>query len=488
VLYGIRAIELGVCAEAADPFSYTVPGAKWVNHEWLTEWQLGWLWMHAGQTGLILWRNLWVLLVWLVAGWSVTRTDCRLGAGVLMLALVAECLSDFVVFVRPQLATFGFFAVYLALLRRHWDAPASRTIWLSPVFMVVWVNMHGGFLAGLGIQAAFLFAGLFRLSQPQGRRRIVGLFGVFLASLLATFVNPYGWQMHAMLWQHLGTEQFVREWQPLWATRQSLIYYVPFLLMGLGWLGRRKSRSIDWIILAIVSWQAVLHLRHVALLAIAVLVLLPAALSDGCDRLFPQIISRWSAHSKRPLRFAAIGLIMAFFAYLDVRATSELRADGIGFGQIAVETRSHVPGMPLNAIAVIRREGLAGNLITDYGWGQCVIWHLFPESRVAFDGRYRTVYPPRLEREFLDWNRADEVHTRTAMLDDYATEIALVPAGSNPDRCLAARPDWREIFRDDQAVLFVSQESARFHGVIQRAEAGRVRSPNLPRWVQFPGS
>uniref|UniRef100_A0A7C4QKK1 Uncharacterized protein n=1 Tax=Schlesneria paludicola TaxID=360056 RepID=A0A7C4QKK1_9PLAN len=33
-LYGLRAIELGVLAEATDPFSYTAPGAEWINHEW----------------------------------------------------------------------------------------------------------------------------------------------------------------------------------------------------------------------------------------------------------------------------------------------------------------------------------------------------------------------------------------------------------------------------------------------------------------------
>ena len=56
-LYGLRSIELGVLTEKTDPYSYTAPHAKWVNHEWLTEYQFGWLWLHAGGVGLWLWRK-----------------------------------------------------------------------------------------------------------------------------------------------------------------------------------------------------------------------------------------------------------------------------------------------------------------------------------------------------------------------------------------------------------------------------------------------
>ena len=487
-LYGMRAIEQGVPAERTDPFSYTATGAEWVNHEWLTEWQLGWLWKHAGNAGLVAWRNAWILVLWLAAAWALVRRDSRLGAELLLLVLTAECLADFVVFVRPQLATFGLFAVMLLLLRRFWDEPRNRSVWVLPILTAVWVNYHGGFLAGLGIQAAFVFAAMLGYREPLGRRRLALLSFVFLGSLVATGLNPFGWRMHAMLWQHLGTEQFVREWQPLWAARQSPAYYVPFLLMVLSLPGVRKKRLVDWIVLAIVSWQAVSHLRHVALLAVSVLILLPAALSESCERMFSRISEQWSQPGRRPTRIAGVVLIIGFLGFLHWRATRELREHGIGFGEIAVETRSQVPGMPINAIAFIRRQGLTGNLVTDYGWGQCVIWHLFPEIRVAFDGRYRTVYPADLEQEFLDWQRISPEVSRTAVLDDYPTELALLPVESTPDHYLKSRADWVEVYRDGQAAIFLNRHIPRFRNVIERSRRGRMTTPPVPRWVDFPGT
>ncbi len=487
-LYGMRAIEQGVLAERSDPFSYTANGAEWVNHEWLTEWQLGWLWMHEGSAGLVAWRNLWLFVLWSAAGWGLIKSGCRLGAGLLMLVLTAECLADFVVFVRPQLATFGLFAVMLLLLRRFWDDPRNRSIGVLPILTAVWVNYHGGFLAGLGIQAAFVFAGVLGLREPLGRRRLWVLSVVFLFSILATGLNPFGGRMHAMLWQHLGTEQFVREWQPLWATRQSPVYYVPFLLMGLSLPGFRKTRLVDWIVLGIVSWQAVSHLRHVALLAIGVLILLPAALSESCDRLFSRLTEAWSKPGRRPIRIAGVVLIIGFLGVLHWRSVRELRKVGMAFGEIAVETQSQVPGMPMNAICFIREEKLTGNLVTDYGWGQCVIWHLFPDIRVAFDGRYRTVYPANLEQEFLDWQRVQPKTKRTAVLDGHPTELALLPAESPPDKYLKTREDWVEVYRDAQAAIYLNRHIPRFRNVIERNVGRPIRSPALPRWVDFPGT
>ncbi len=134
-LYGLRSIESGVLNETADPFSYTAPGARWVNHEWLSELIYGGLWLTGGELALVLWRNLIVIGIALVVAVSLRRVQAGLAATLLLLTLNAECLSDFVVFVRPQLATFLFFALWLFLLRSYWDRP-GRWIWLLPISMI----------------------------------------------------------------------------------------------------------------------------------------------------------------------------------------------------------------------------------------------------------------------------------------------------------------------------------------------------------------
>jgi hypothetical protein len=508
-LYGLRSLEAGVLTETADPFSYTAPGARWVNHEWLSELIFGGLWRATGGIGLVLWRNLIVVLIAAIAALSIRRAQAGQAATVLLIALSAECLSDFVVFVRPQLATFALFALWLFVLRGYWDQ-RTRWIWCLPVTMVCWVNLHGGFLAGLGILGVVTLSAAIRAAvatrsgaEPFVRRILNDASVRDLAAIsglcaAATFVNPYGAEMHQMLWGHLISEQAVREWQPLWSVSgidgeapmwslgRTLLSWVPFLIVVPTLIFSRRWKWIDLAILVVVGWQAMSHLRHVALLSLAVLVLLPGPLTDALKNTFAHLTERWQRREAKPVRIAGTAGVCLFLLGLQVHGAKEMWRHGIAPWEIAVECRSYVPGVPASAVAFLQDQQISGNLVTDYGWGQFVIWHCFPQNRVAFDGRYRTVYSPELEKEFFALQRAgvDRPQT-TPILDRHPTDIALVPAGRSVDDYLKQRSDFRCVYRDGQAAIFVRHVSGFEHlpTVHDKAEHGRAQ----PIWSTFPG-
>lgn len=497
-LYGLRALEQGVLVEQTDPFSYTAPGAEWINHEWLSEYQFGLLWTHWGPEGLWLWRNVMLLAVFLVAAWSLFRSRATVAAAVALLVFNAECLSEFVIYIRPQLATFALFAVTLAVLRRRWET-RTKAVWILPPAMLLWCNLHGGFLAGLGIQAAIVAGAAVPLCRgkaeaagwPSGwenheTRRFVELAAVFGLSAAATLINPYGVELHRMLWHHLATEQPVREWQSLWEASQSPIYYVPFLLILLALPGFRRRNGIDLLVLAVVDLQATLHIRHVALLSVATLVLLPEPLSRSLQRIFHGIGRQWGRPDRRWLRASALGLVNITVIALAVRGVWNLERHGIHPWTVGVETRSNSPGMPVRMAALLQQEDLHGNLVTEYGWAQYLLWQLAPQTKIAFDGRYRTVYPAELERKFLAFQhgRGDDA-LQSAVLEDYPTEIALLRRDHPQVGKLDARDRWVRLADDEQAVLYV-KDIPRFESLIERARKGRLALPDVPVWLPFP--
>jgi hypothetical protein len=486
-LYGMRANEQGTFAEAHDPFSYTAAGGDWVNHEWLSESQFGWLWQRLGNAGLVAWRNAWCLVVFAVAFAALKRSAASLSAAVLLLVLNAETLSDFMVFVRPQMATFGIFALYLYLLKRYWTQQRVGLLLPLPILMVLWVNHHGGFLAGLGVFGITVAAmALQCLRTKTSWRPVLVAASVLCVTILATFVNPYRFGLHVMLWDHLWTPQFVREWQPLWSVSQSPVYYVPFLLTGLALCGSRRWTLMDALILAVVAWEAVSHVRHVALFCVATLVLLPEPLSDTLARLFPTIARQWSGHARRPLRIAAVASVILFLSVIHIRGSLKLWQKGITPLSIAAETRSDVPGIPLGAISFIDSHKLSGNLLTDYGWGQYVIWHLHPRVRVGFDGRYRTVYPAAVERTFLDFQTLKrDGAADTPMLDSFGTDIVLLPNDRGPVEYMEQRPDWQLVYRDSQASVFL-HDTAEHQKLITRFKPQPARGNALAVWTEFP--
>lgn len=486
-LYGMRANEQGTFAETQDPFSYSAPGSDWVNHEWLSESQFGWLWEHFGNAGLVFWRNVWCLVVFAVALTAIRQSSASLAAAVMLLVLNAETLSDFMVFVRPQMATFGLFALFLYLLKRFWLTHHTRYLLPLPVLMIFWVNHHGGFLAGLGVFGMTTVAlAVESIRTKSSWQPAVAASSILGLTVLATFVNPYGSDLHQMLWHHLWTPQFVREWQPVWSVNQSPVYYVPFLLTGIALFGSRRWTIMDILILAVVAWEAFSHVRHVALFCVATLVLLPEHLTETLNRLFPTIMHQWSGAARRPLRIAAVTAVILFLAVIHLRGSLGLWQRGITPLSIAAETRSDVPGIPMAAISFIDRQRLSGNLLTDYGWGQYVIWHLHPRIRVGFDGRYRTVYPSDVEQKFLDFQTLDDDETvATPMLDDFQTDIVLLPANRGPQGYMSRREDWHLIYRDAQASVFVRDTKAHEELIAEFGQEPACED-ELALWTEFP--
>lgn len=494
-LYGLRCLDRGLLVEPDDPFSYSAPRARWVNHEWLSEYQYGWLWRRAGTWGLVGWKLGCLAIVFLTFAWVWLRPGASVAAAAVLLMFGSECLGQYATFIRPQLATFAAFAVTLSLWRHHWDHPASRVIWWTPVIMLAWVNLHGGFLAGVAIVVLFVAAWGLRLvldhragrsDTPATARAVVQVAAVLALTLGSTFVNPYGVELHTMLWDHLVPEQAVREWQPLWRTRQSPMYYVPFVMLGLAFSRSRKTTWIDVLLLTAIGFQAVSHLRHGALLCITCVLLLREPLAESLSRIFPHFTETWGEASRWKTRWAGVAFAACALFAFQFADSYHMVKQRVFPWEIGVEARRECPGMPVRAIEWLAAEGIAGNLLTDYGWGQYVIWHLHPQVRIGFDGRYRTIYGADLEREFLAFTRIAPASTEPmACLDRWGTDLVLWPVGKPVVSSMRRRDEWCEIFDDGQAVLFVRREG-RFADVVKRKQAGEISLRDVATWQRFP--
>lgn len=457
-LYGIRAIEQGVLTEATDPFSYTAQGDPWFNHEWATEYEYGWLWTHFGNSGLLAWKFSIIagLVAWLT--FSLCRSDSNMGARILLVTFTTMCLGNFVVFIRPQLVTFLLFPIYLSILNACWEK-WEQAAWSLPLLTILWVNQHGGFLAGVALVGFYAFMHWVRFFITKaGYKNALLMSGVFVCTVMATFVNPYGYLLHGMLWTHLGTEQHVREWQSVWDVGFSWVYIAPLMILVFAFTLNRKWRWIDLFVMLVIAAQAVMHLRHIALLCLAEVIFLPAILSESIRRVFPQMCQRWDAPESASLRFGGILSSIGFLLLLQIQSGIPLWKAGLRPWDIAVETSDSVPGMPTQAVRFLNDHQISGNILTDYGWAQFVIWQTFPQSSIGFDGRYRTVYNAELEADFLEFQTSGiSLPAQTPYLDEHPTQIVLLPAQAGAVKYLKQRADWQEIYRDSQATIYVHE-------------------------------
>jgi hypothetical protein len=91
-------------------------------------------------------------------------------------------------------------------------------------------------------------------------------------------------------------------------------------------------------------------------------------------------------------------------------------------------------------------------VLSEFGWGEYLIWHVAPADKVFFDGRYDTVYPFKVIRDYLEFY-FDEPGAG-AVLDSYPHDFVLIGRRAPVGRLMERRPDWKLLYRDDTALVY----------------------------------
>ena len=248
-----------------DVFSYTVDGRPWLAEEWGFEVLLAWSVNHIGAVsywlvsagacsaalvaGVVRWRMT-------GAGWLWTAVLSVLAGAGLSVGLAA----------RPQDLSYLFFAMLMLLLtlarRRH------AWLYAVPPLLLIWANVHGSFLLGLGMLALEILwsfmpplIGRLAVTRPLPKR----LAGLTLASsLLATFVNPHGPALISYALKVTTSPQLsnaIAEWQsPNFHSYLYLGVIVGPLLLLVGLLALSDTVfALGDLVLACLLFLAALH-------------------------------------------------------------------------------------------------------------------------------------------------------------------------------------------------------------------------------------
>jgi hypothetical protein len=118
-------------------------------------------------------------------------------------------------FARPHVLSWLLTVIWFQVLDGSESPEGSRRsqlLWWLPVLMLIWVNLHGGFVMGfvlLGLYIASSAIRYWHCRQQETQRKIAGrlreLGSVTLASLAASLVNPYGYRLHLHVYHYLSS-------------------------------------------------------------------------------------------------------------------------------------------------------------------------------------------------------------------------------------------------------------------------------------------
>jgi len=121
---------------------------------------------------------------------------------------------------------------------------------------------------------------------------------------------------------------------------------------------------------------------------------------------------------------------------------------------------------PAGALAFMHAHQLNGRILNDWNWGDYLIWHAAPASKVFIDGRDDTVYPLEVVRQYLLFRF--DLPGASGVLDAYPHDYVLISRSAQALLVMERRRDWKLLYRDDSALLYA------------RASAPVASLPNLP--------
>ena len=315
--YHLRAGESILATGAiptVDTYTFTAAGERWLDQNWGAQAVLAFVARLGGWTGLAILRAALVGLAFA----SVLVACRRLGASdrqAALLALGAFVVSSFTLALRPQLFGIAIFAAILLLTTYRRERP--RLLWLAVPLILVWANIHGSFVLGIGLLGLVWLADV--ADRVPGPSRHLAL-GVAAASAVAASINPAGlelWRYAVGIATSPTITNRITEWQsPDLRSPEGLLFYGSALVVGA--ILARRSRATPWpalLMLAAFFLIGVLAVRGLAWWPLVAAVTLAGLAGGGParpPRSEPALFRRVNAGIVAVLVLVGIGLLPAW--------------------------------------------------------------------------------------------------------------------------------------------------------------------------------
>ncbi len=372
---------------------------------------------------------------------------------------------------RGQQLTLLLVGVMFYLISFYKEKP--KTLWFAVPLFFLWANVHGEFVLGFVVFGMWLviylaqkllhntlqfqgdksrwqsFLSRLKVNYHVTRKEILTLTAIVLASILVTFINPFGYVLHHDAISHIGS--------PL---LKDIAEYLPFDMYSTVWWAEIFTGMFAAVGMAVLYFNGKLR-DKLPLLGGGLLLFI---LSLSVRRyawpayyllmpLFPLVAVYFKPDSKKFTNLAtiilAIGLVVVavWWRWPIKRAATFTWTDYCNNEVLKCS--------PKSAEFLIDHH-LTHDLLTLYGWGGWLIWN-YPQIKPSIDGRmhlwsehgysaFTDYYSLEQDMKDVDKSKYNVVYMST----DKPVYNRLVT--------LTKQNKWAEVYQDNDAAIFVRED------------------------------
>lgn len=440
-----------------DPFSHTRLGEPWIDHSWGSQVVMTLFYRLLGgeQGGGNVALALYTAILASV-GMGFVFLMCEGDVFVRAFTIVIGAAAAAVFWsARPQMFSFALSAGLLYLLHLY-KRRGRDSLWLIPLLMVIWVNLHGGFSIGFILLIGFIGGESIGrvldrknpdlLSWKQIRRLL--MFTLVGAAVLV--LNPNTTQMWSYPFRTFGIgalQDFIQEWaSPNFHGRETW----GFVLLLLGTFGAvgLSGKKIGWSDLALVSGTTFMSLyagRNISTFALVATPVFSRHFASWLESLGWRIRRPRRPRGGMAILNGALLLVVLGGGLLKIAATLQPR----------IVESAQKEYLPVEVAAFLNQANLSGKMFNSYNWGGYLMFAA-PDYPVFVDGR-TDLYDDALLRQWLattggkDWE---------ATFAQFGIDLVVIERDSSLAGILRQNPGWREVYSDSMASVFERTESA----------------------------
>jgi hypothetical protein len=426
-----------------DTWSFSGSEQQWYNHSWLWDIILSLVHEKFGVEGLFIFAaSCPALLVALLLKSLGSRPEIGINALIAIGFITIYCLLEFATG-RPQLIGLFFALAFNHILSKTRLDNNCRCLYLLPFIMLLWVNIHASFIAGLFIIGAYGLEAIYFKNKSW----LIKLFIVGIVCLLSVLINPYGISLVTFIISVKNSviTKYINEWNPFVFGNVigASIWFAAFIIFSN--LRGKNTFLADKIL--VVSWlfAMMISVRNMGLLAILGAPYLAGCLPpDNKDDINTHKLAAWlNNKNSSPKIMAAIFAIMT-----------------IGYFMLPVLGEEHYmerrEKAVLPAISYLIKNYQGKRVFNDYDMGGRIIYESKGEFPVFVDGRAGSVYEEKILQDFISIYSLEDGWEK--ILDSYKINMIIL----RNDRPFALNytkgyyhDKWDEVFHDDVASIYV---------------------------------
>jgi hypothetical protein len=322
--------------------------------------------------------------------------------------------------------------------------------------MFFWVNLHGGFISGFILFFTYLFGNSvkFVLSRNESKKlykqKTKALTLTLLSCLVVSLVNPYGPDTLLypikLISQKLIMDRIAEFQSPNFHHLLLLPskYFLLLMILLIGML-KRNLDVIEILLIIVFADMALFSQRFIPLFCIVV----APIFVRNAQWIFNQTKSRWVDVFQRKSDDMCV---------MDASASGYLWfVVGIIIVALAVATnriehKFDESRKPVEAVNFLKKVSLKGNMFNDDEFGGYIIYSAYPQYKVFIDSRI-DMYGIDQFKHYLTmvyfkpgWEK---------IVEKYDINWAILDSGSILSRYLIERKDWRLIYSDKAANIFI---------------------------------